>query len=51
MDTTAVLGIAGTTLDSYFAITNPVASTPVFITLTERDDAATKRSVAGRSLP
>ena len=29
---------------------NPVASTPVFITLTERDDAATKRSVAVRSL-
>ena len=50
MDTTAVLGIAGTTLASYFAIMNPVASTPVFITLTERDDAATKRSVAVRSL-
>ena len=50
MDTTAVLGIAGTTLASYFAIMNPVASTPVFIALTERDDAATKRSVAVRSL-
>ena len=50
MDTTAVIGIAGTTLASYFAIMNPVASTPVFISLTEEDDAATKRSVAVRSL-
>ena len=50
MDTTAVIGIAGTTLASYFAIMNPVASTPVFVSLTDGDDAATKRMVAVRSL-
>ena len=50
MDATAALGIAGTTLASYFAIMNPVASTSVFVSLTEEDDAVTKRSVAVRSL-
>jgi len=50
MDATAALGIAGTTLASYFAIMNPLAATPVFISLTEGDDVATKRSVAVRSL-
>jgi multiple antibiotic resistance protein len=50
MDVTAALGLAGTTLAGYFAIMNPVASTPVFVSLTEGDDAVTKRSVAIRSL-
>jgi multiple antibiotic resistance protein len=50
MDVTAALGLAGTTLASYFAIMNPISSTPVFISLTEGDDAVTKRSVAVRSL-
>ena len=50
MDTTAALGLAGTTLASYFAITNPIAATPVFISLTGGDDAVTKHSVAIRSL-
>ena len=50
MDATAALGLAGTTLASYFAIMNPVASTSVFVSLTEDDDAMTKRSVAVRSL-
>ncbi len=31
MDATAALGLAGTTLASYFAIMNPISSTPVFI--------------------
>src|SRR5262245_10809745 len=50
MDTTAVLAIAGTTLASYFASMNPVASTRVFISLAQDDDVATKRLVAVRSL-
>ena len=50
MDATAALGLAGTTLASYFAIMNPISSTPVFISLTEGDDAVTKRLVAVRSL-
>jgi multiple antibiotic resistance protein len=50
MNTTALLATAGTTLAGYFAIMNPVASTPVFVSLTEGDDAVTKRSVAIRSL-
>jgi multiple antibiotic resistance protein len=50
MDATAALGIAGTTLASYFAIMNPLAATPVFISLTEGDDTVTKRLVAVRSL-
>ncbi len=37
-------------LASYFAIMNPLANTPIFISLTAGDDAATKRAVAIRSL-
>jgi multiple antibiotic resistance protein len=50
MDTTTTLGLVGTTLAGYFAIMNPIANTPIFISLTEGDDAATKRAVAVRSL-
>lgn len=50
MDPTTALGLAGTTLAGYFAIMNPIANTPIFISLTEEDDAATKRMVALRSL-
>ena len=50
MDTTTALGLAGTTLAGYFAIMNPIANTPIFISLTQGDDTATKRAVAVRSL-
>jgi multiple antibiotic resistance protein len=50
MEYTTALDLAGTTLAGYFAIMNPVANTPIFISLTEGDDAATKRTVALRSL-
>jgi multiple antibiotic resistance protein len=50
MEYSTALGLAGTTLAGYFAIMNPVANTPIFISLTEGDDAATKRTVALRSL-
>jgi multiple antibiotic resistance protein len=50
MDMNLVLELAGTTLAGYFAIMNPIANTPIFISLTEGDDAATKRAVAVRSL-
>lgn len=50
MDITTALTLAGTTLAGYFAIMNPIANTPIFISLTEGDEAATKREVAVRSL-
>lgn len=50
MDDASLLGFAGTALAGFFAIMNPVANTPIFISLTEGDDAATKRSIARRSL-
>jgi len=50
MEYMTALDLAGTTLAGYFAIMNPVANTPIFISLTEGDDAATKRTVALRSL-
>ncbi len=43
MDTTALAGFLCTCLDGYFAIMNPIANTPVFMGLTEGDDAATKK--------
>jgi multiple antibiotic resistance protein len=49
MDTT-LLGFAGTALAGYFAIMNPIANTPVFVSLTTEDDDATKKSVARRSI-
>ena len=50
MELTTALGLVGTTLASYFAIMNPIANTPIFISLTDGADAATKRAVAVRSL-
>jgi len=48
MDTPTLLGFAGTALAGYFAIMNPIANTPIFVSLTTEDDGATKRSVARR---
>ena len=50
MDTTNLLGFAGATLAGYFAIMNPLANTPVFISLTAGDDEATKKAVARRGI-
>ena len=50
MDTTDLLGFAGATLAGYFAIMNPIANTPVFISLTAGDDKATKKAVARRGI-
>ncbi len=50
MDTPTLLGFAGTALAGYFAIMNPIANTPVFVSLTAGDDGATKRDVAMRSI-
>lgn len=37
-------------LMAFFAIMNPIATTPVFIGLTAQDDSQTRRAIAGRSL-
>ena len=50
MDVTTLLGFAGATLTGYFAIMNPIANTPVFISLTTGDDDATKKAVARQSI-
>ncbi|NOR78744.1 MAG: MarC family protein, partial [Methanophagales archaeon] len=50
MDTTTLVGFLCTCLGGYFAIMNPIANTPVFISLTQGDDVATKRAVARNSL-
>ncbi len=45
-----MLGFAATALATYFAMMNPIANTPIFISLTADDDAATRRRIARRSL-
>lgn len=50
MNISSLIGFAGVALASYFAIMNPIANTPIFISLTGADDPVTKRAVAFRSL-
>jgi len=50
MNAASLLGFAGTALAGYFAIMNPIANTPLFISLTDGDDEATKKAVARRSV-
>jgi len=50
MDTTALVGFLCTCLGGYFAIMNPIANTPVFMSLTDGDDVATKKTVARNSI-
>ena len=50
MDPTTLAGFLCTCLGGYFAIMNPIANTPVFISLTQEDDVATKKAVARNSL-
>lgn len=40
----------GTAFMGFFAIMNPIANTPIFISLTSGDDASTKRAVARNAL-
>lgn len=46
----SVVLYAGTVFMGFFAIMNPLANTPVFLGLTEDDDADTRRAVARRAL-
>ena len=50
MDTATLLGFGATTLAGFFAIMNPIANTPVFISLTAEDDDATKSAIARQSV-
>jgi multiple antibiotic resistance protein len=43
------LSLFGTSLAGFFAICNPIANTPIFLSMTEGDDLATKRAVARRA--
>jgi multiple antibiotic resistance protein len=49
MDFAAWLGFAGVCLGGYFAIMNPISNTPVFISLTQGDDEATRKAMARQS--
>jgi len=50
METTTLIGFAGAALGGYFAIMNPIANTPIFLSLTTGDDEATKKAVARKSI-
>ncbi len=43
-------GVLGMALAGFFAIMNPIANTPIFVSVTEGDDRATMRAVARRSV-
>lgn len=45
METTTLIGFAGAALGGYFAIMNPIANTPIFLSLTTGDDEATKKKL------
>ncbi len=50
MNFSGLAGPLGMALAGFFAIMNPIANTPIFISVTAGDDRATKRAVARRSL-
>jgi multiple antibiotic resistance protein len=50
MDTSQFFALLASSIASFFAICNPIANTPIFISMTEGDDAATKKKVARRSV-
>ncbi len=50
MNLGSLVGPFGVALAGFFAIMNPIANTPIFISVTAGDDAATGRAVARRSL-
>jgi multiple antibiotic resistance protein len=43
------LSLLGAALAGFFAICNPIANTPIFLSMTEGDDTATKKAVARRA--
>lgn len=49
MDTTQFLSMLVTSIATFFAMCNPIANTPIFISMTTGDDAATKKAVARRA--
>jgi multiple antibiotic resistance protein len=50
MDTTALVSLLVSSVATFFAMCNPIANTPIFISMTTGDDAATKRAVARRAV-
>ena len=50
MDTTALIPLLVNALATFFAMCNPIANTPIFISMTAEDDAATKKKVALRAV-
>jgi multiple antibiotic resistance protein len=48
--TTTLIGFAMAALAGYFAIMNPISNTATFIGITAGDDAATKKTIAAKSL-
>jgi len=50
MSSGALLGSFGVALAGFFAIMNPIANTPIFISVTAGDDPSTRKAVARRSL-
>jgi len=49
MNMTAFGGLLLTSVATFFAMCNPIASTPVFISMTTGDDDATRKAVARRA--
>ena len=49
MDTGAFLSILVSSIATFFAMCNPFANTPIFMSMTTGDDAATKKAVARRA--
>lgn len=49
MDATTWLGFAGLCLAGYFAIMNPIANTPIFISLTKDNSRGIQKAIAKRS--
>jgi multiple antibiotic resistance protein len=49
MDVSALLPLVVTSIATFFAMCNPFANTPIFMSMTAGDDAATKKAVARRA--
>jgi multiple antibiotic resistance protein len=49
MDTTALLPLLVSSIATFFAMCNPFANTPIFMSMTAGDDPATKKAVARRA--
>jgi multiple antibiotic resistance protein len=49
MDTTTLISMLVSSLATFFAMCNPFANTPIFMSMTAGDDADTKKAVARRA--